>query len=146
MLHQVGDGRADVDHQVGHLHERHHQFEQVTVVVEVAVAHQALTVQVGGKDARVLIDGAVLDDVDIALRDFNHLLEALVQEVNLQVERPACHVGIEVFQIGIVVHGLKTRAPPVVLGKQLGQGGLAAADVSCYCDMHILLCFRFSSC
>ena len=94
--------------------------------------------QVRGKDARVLIDGAVLDDVDFTLRDLHHFLEALVQEVDLQVEWPARHVGIEVLQIGVVVHGLKPRAPPVMFGKQLGQGGLAAADVSCYCDMHII--------
>ena len=86
LLHQVGDRRADVDHQVGHLDQRHHQLKQVLVVVEVAVAHVALTMQVGGKDARVLIDGAVLDDVDVALRDLDHLLEALVQEVDLQIE------------------------------------------------------------
>lgn len=60
LCYEVGDGAAYVDHQVGQSHERHHQVKEVGVVVEVAVGHVSLVVQVGGEDARILKDGAVL--------------------------------------------------------------------------------------
>ena len=136
LRYEVGDGAAYVDEQVGQPDERHHQVEEVAVVLEVAVAHVSLCVEVRGEDACVLKDGAVLDDGVLALRYFDDVAEALVEEIDLQVEAPAVHVLIEVVEIRICLHGLEARRPAVALDEQLGEGGLAAPYVSGYCYMH----------
>ena len=136
LCHQGGNGGADVDHEVGQLDERHHEVEEVAIVVEVAVAHHALSVEIGCKDTGILEDGAVLDDGVGTLGNLDHLLEALVEEVDLQVERPPLHVGIEVLQVGVVVYGFESGGPSVTVGQHFGQRGLTTANVSCYCDMH----------
>ena len=136
LFYEVGNGRFDVDHQVGQVHERDHQVEQVGIVFKVAVGHHALVVKIGGKDACVFKDGAVLNDGMFAFGNFNHFLESFVKEVDLCVERPAGHVGVEVGQIGIVVNWFKTWCPSVTVGEHFGERGLATANISCYCDMH----------
>lgn len=42
--------------------------------------------KVGRKDASILKDCTVLDDVFIALTNLYHFFEALVEEINLKVE------------------------------------------------------------
>ena len=49
--------------------------------------------------------------------DFLQLIETLVQEVYLKVERPALHVLVEVVEIRIIVNVLIMRLPFVVFGK-----------------------------
>ena len=108
LVDEVWHRRAYVDHEVGQLHKRHHGLEEVRIVVEVAVRHVALSVKVGRKDAGILKDRAVLYDVLVALAYLHHLLKALVEEIDLQVERPSRHVLIEVVKIGVVLHRFKT--------------------------------------
>ena len=136
LLDEVGYGGADVNHEVGQFDERHHQVEEVGIVLEVAVAHQSLSVQVGREDACVLEDGAVLDEGVFRLRYLDHLLEAAVEEVDLQVERPAGHIGVEVGQVGVVLYRLETGRPAVVVGEHLGERGLTATDVSGNSNVH----------
>jgi len=136
LCDERGYGAADVNHQVGQLDEGHHEVEEVGVVVEVAVAHVALGMEVGGKDACILENGAVLNDGFGALANLHDVLEALVQEVDLEVERPAAHVLIEIVEIGVVVDGLEACRPAVVGSKELGEGGFATTYVSCDGDMH----------
>ena len=131
-----GDGAADVYHQVRQLDEGHHEVEEVGVVVEVTVAHVALCMEVRGKDACIFEDGAILDDGVIALANLHDILEAFVQEVYLEVERPAAHVLIKIVEIGVVVDGLEACRPAVVGSKELGEGGFATTYVSCDGDMH----------
>ena len=119
LRHEGGDGRADINHQVGHLHERHHQVEKVAVVVEVAVGHIPLVVEVRCEDACVLVDSTVLDDVLVRLSNLHHILEAFVEEEHLQVERPATHICIEILQVGIELHTLESGLPAIVLGEHL---------------------------
>ena len=133
---EVRDGAADVNQQVGQANEGHHQVEEVAVVLEVAVAHVALGMEVRGEDACVLKDGAVLDDGVGALRYFDNIAEAFVEEIHLQVEAPAVHVLIEVVEVGIGLDRLEARRPAVALDEQLGEGGLAAPNVSGYRNMH----------
>ena len=92
--------------------------------------------QVRCEDAGILEDGTILDDGLRRLWDLNDFLESLVQEVDLRVERPPLHVGIEVGEIRVVVDGLEPWGPAVTLGKQSRERGLAASDVSCYGYMH----------
>ena len=56
------------------------------------------------QDRTIFEDGAVLDDDVVGLGNFDHFLETAVEEVNLKVERPSLHVGIEVGEIGVVAH------------------------------------------
>ena len=60
LRYQRGDAGADVDHEVRQLHQRHHQVEEILVVVEVAVTHHALSMQIGGEDTGILEDGTFL--------------------------------------------------------------------------------------
>ena len=101
--------------------------------------------EVRGEDAGVLVDGAVLDDDVLLLGDLHHVLETLVQEVDLQVEGPPLHVFVEVGEVGVEVDGLELRGPPVVGGEHLGQRGLSAADISGDGDMHNSVYLRKSS-
>jgi O-acetyl-ADP-ribose deacetylase (regulator of RNase III) len=79
---------------------------------------------------------AVLNDDILRLGNLYHFLETFIQEIHLQVKRPARHVGIEVGQIGVVVDGFETRRPSVTMRQEFGKCGLATAYVSSYCDMH----------
>ena len=133
---EVGDGAADVYHQVGQSDERQHEIEELAVVVEVAVAHVALGMEVRSKDACVLEDGAVLDDGVLTLGDLHDVAKALVEEIDLEVEAPAVHVLIEVVKIWVCFYWLETRRPAVTLDEQLGEGGLAAPNVSSNGNMH----------
>ena len=126
----------DVNHEIGQLDERHHEIKQVGVVLEVAVAHHPHLVEIGGKDASVLKDGAVLDDGVAASTDGHNVFETLVEKIDLQVERPSVHVLIEVFKIRIEVYRFEEGRPVVVLGEHFGQRGLSAADVSGYGNVH----------
>ena len=53
---------------------------------------------------RIWRDGTVLDDYLVKLRDVHNILETLVKEINLKVERPSLHILIEVRQIWIIVY------------------------------------------
>ena len=93
--------------------------------------------QVGGEDAGIFKDGAVLNDGFVGSGNLHHVAKALVQEVNLQVERPSAHVFIVVSQVGIVVNGLEVGSPSVALGKHLGERCFSASYVSGNSYMHI---------
>lgn len=67
--------------------------------------------KVGRKDASILKDCTVLDDVFIALTNLYHFFEALVEEINLKVERPSRHITIEIVEVRIVFYWLETRRP-----------------------------------
>ena len=136
LRHERRHGGTHIDEQVGHLDERGHEVEQVLIVVEVAIGHESLVVEVGRKDAGILVNSTILDDVLVGLVDLHNVLEALVEEIDLEVERPACHVGIEIRQIRIVLHALEARLPAIMFGQHVGQRCLTTADITCYCNMH----------
>ena len=86
LRHERRHGGTHIDEQVGHLDERGHEVEQVLIVVEVAIGHESLVVEVGRKDAGILVDSTILDDVLIGLADLDHVFETLVKEIDLQIE------------------------------------------------------------
>ena len=94
--------------------------------------------QVGGEDAGVFVDGAVLHHYIVGTRDFHHIPEALVEEINLEIERPTRYVVVVVFEIRVEVYVLKAGYPSIMLCKHCGKGGLSASDISGYCNMHIV--------
>ena len=136
LRHDIGNGRADIDHEVRQFDERHHEVEEVGVVGEVAVAHIPHFVQVGREDAGILEDSPVLNDIFLAFRYFHHLFKPFVQEVNLQVEGPSVHIGVEVLEIRVVVYGFEARLPAISFGEHSGECGFSASDVTGYCDVH----------
>ena len=92
--------------------------------------------QVRSEDSRVFEDGTILDDGFFATRNGHYILESLVEKVDLQIERPALHIFIEVFEIGVEVYRFEEGRPSVVLGKHFGECGFPAADVSGDGDVH----------
>ena len=104
LAHEVRYRASEVDQKVRRVYKRHHQVEEVRVVFEVSCAHQSHAVEVRREDARVLVDCAVLDDHFVELGDVDYVLEALVQEVYLEVERPSFHILVEVCKIRVIVY------------------------------------------
>ena len=113
MTHECRDAASDIDHQVGQFHQTDHQVEEISIVCEVTVAHQSLVMQVGCENLSVLEDSTVLDDGFLVLCYFHHVVEALVQEIDLQVERPSFHVLVVVSEVRVVVHRFEVRLPTV---------------------------------
>lgn len=127
--------------EVGQLDETHHEVEEVGIVGEVAVAHQSHVVEVGSEDACVLEDRAVLDDGLLRLGDGHDIAKPLVEEIDLEIERPPLHVSIVVFEVRIVVHGLVVGSPSVAFGQQSGEGGLSRTNVSGDSNVHDIAAF-----
>ena len=85
---EVRNRGAQVDEQVRIADKGHHQVEEVGIILEVSCGHQAHVVKIGGENPGIFVDGAVLNDDIVGLGDVHHILESLVEEVNLEVERP----------------------------------------------------------
>ena len=141
MRDEVGYARLYVYHEVRQFHERHHEVEEVRIVVKVSVAHVPLRMQVRGKDACILKYRAVLYYCVFTLGDFHNFLETLVQEIYLQIERPPLHVMIEIFKIRIVVYWFKTRNPIVSFCQHLGERRFSAPDIAGNCYVHDVCLF-----
>ncbi len=62
VLDQRRHRGAQVDEQVRRAQVRGHDREQLIVVAEVALGHQAHLIEVAGKDLGILLDRAVLHD------------------------------------------------------------------------------------
>ena len=86
VAHEGRDAASDVDHEVGQLHQTDHQVEEVGVVGEVTVAHHANLMQVGSENLGILKDGTVLDDILLTLGNLYHVVETLVEEIDLEIE------------------------------------------------------------
>jgi hypothetical protein len=138
VLHEGRDTALDVNHQVWKLHQTDHQIEEIGIVLEIPVAHHADIVEIWGKDARILEDGSILHDGLLRTGNLHHIVESLVQKVNLKIERPSLHILVIIGKVWIVIYRLEVCLPAISLGKHLGQGSLAASYISCYCYMHFL--------
>jgi hypothetical protein len=73
--------------------------------------------QVGSKNMRIFIDGSVLYDHLVTILNFNDLLESVIQEIHLQVERPAGHILIKIVEIRIILNIFKSGLPVVMPGQ-----------------------------
>src|SRR3990172_9178445 len=128
-VEQGGHGSAEIDDEIGRVEKGRHRVEQFGVVAEVPLVHQALQVQVAGEDLGVLVDRAVLDHRSRRGCDRLMVLEALAEEEDLQVKAPARHIGVEVRQIGVLVHDLVIGPPAELLAQQRRDRGLPRPDV-----------------
>ena len=92
--------------------------------------------QVRRKDMGVLVNRAVLNQVAARRQDFGSLPDALAEKVNLQVERPAVHIVVEIADIGIVAL-LEIGFGARPLRQDARERGLPASDISGYGDIHV---------
>ena len=92
--------------------------------------------EVWGKNAGILVNGPVLDDILSGIADIYHFLESLVQKIDLKVERPTRHVVVKIFKVRVVVNRFILRDPSQILCQQPCKSGLSAADISCDTYMH----------
>ena len=141
LLYKIRDGGLQINEKVRHLHQGHHKVEEVGICLEIPRAHQTHIVEVRSEDSRILVDGPVLNDDIVGLGNLHHVLETLVQEINLEIERPSAHILIEVREIWIEIDRLVFRCPSVPGSEHPRESGLSAADVSGYCYMHDALRF-----
>src|SRR5690349_9160526 len=81
------------------------------------------------EDLRIFVNGAVLDERSLARADLRLGLEALAQEVDLEMEAPARHVGVEHVEVRVINHGLVVREPAQLGAQAVRELGLADADV-----------------
>src|SRR4051812_30395423 len=95
--------------------------------------------KIGRKDHRILMNGPVLNNDLGTFLYFDDLAKAIVEEVHLQVERPARHVFVEVVEVRIVLDVFKLWQPTKVLGENLCKRGFAGAYVPCNGNMLYIL-------
>jgi hypothetical protein len=60
-----------------------------------------------------------------ALLNGTYLLEAAIEEVNLQMERPRVHIGVKIFQIGVVINTFEFGPPAEMLREHAREAGFA---------------------
>lgn len=130
VLDERGDTGLQKNQEIGRLNLRSHQLKQAEVIAKIAGTHQAHFVEIGRKNVCVLIDRAILNDGLVAFLDVDNLLEAVVQKIYLQVERPARHVEVKILQVGVVVGGLEVDFPAKMMGQRFGERGFAGADIA----------------
>ena len=49
----------------------------------------------------------------VTLGDFYYIMKSLIQEIDLQVERPSFHILIIISQIGIIINRFEIRFPTI---------------------------------
>ena len=92
------------------------------------------------EDMRILVDRAILKDrprIAVVGQHVHRLLNAAPEEVDLQIERPAVHVLVEIADVGVVAL-LEVGFGVVTLGQNPGQRGLPASDIACNGYIHII--------
>ena len=136
VFHQMRNGGSQVNHQVGHTHHRHHRLKQFHIALEIAVIKVAHRMIVRCEDIDTLKDASVLDNRFFRLGDGEQVLETLLKEIHLQGKRPSGDVLVVVFKIWVEIDRLKLWRPAIVLGEQMGERGLSAANISCNDDVH----------
>lgn len=105
-------------------------MKNIEIALVVAVIDMLALVQVSGKDVRVFVDGAVLNNGFLAFADLSHLVKPTVQKIDLQVKRPARHVFIEIAQVWILVNRFIERSPAVMFGKFFYEGSFPTTNIA----------------
>ena len=127
---------AEIDEKVWSLDKRHHQPEKLHVGIVVTVSQISHRLVVGDKDIDALENSPVLNDNILRMSNFQNILETLGQEIDLQIERPPLDILVVILQIWVISDRLIFRRPAIMLRQHTSQCRLAAADISCYSDVH----------
>lgn len=120
----------EIDNQIRLLKVLGHYAEQIAVILIISGGHIPHLMQVIGKDLHILVDGAILHGGEIALGHPLMGFESLGEKINLQIEAPAPHIGIEIVQIRIVDDALVKRLPAEPIGDNVSERGFPNADVA----------------
>ena len=101
----------------------------VVALVQVAKRIEGAREYVG-----ILIDGAVADGRLWIGCQFQVLVGAVAEEVDLQVEGPGLHILVEIGQVGVVDHRFEGCAPAEALADAFGQGGFTGSNIAGHQD------------
>lgn len=132
VFYQSRDAGPQINEQIGGFDRRDDGLEERQVIVEVTALHEAHICQIGGENIGILVDGAILHDGSAALLYLLHLTVATGQKKNLQVERPALHVHVEIGQIRIAFRVFVMDFPAKMARQKFAKGGLTRPDVPRY--------------
>ena len=124
------DGTLQVDHQVRSLHHRHHQVEKSHVSLEIPLRKIPLFIVVGDEYIDALEDCPVLDYHIIRLGYLHEVLETLLEEIYLKVERPSLDILVVILQVWVICDSLVFRGPSIIIHKHSRQSGLPCTDIS----------------
>ena len=109
--------------------------EKCSVVLKIARGHQAHSMKVWRENKGILVDSTVLHHGIRALLNVDNLLETVVQEINLQIERPPWHIVIEIVKVRVVLNVLVVGLPVKALGQNLRQSSFTGTYVAGNSDM-----------
>jgi dihydroorotase len=138
LLNELRNPCPQVNQKIRGLDHAAHGLKQVKIGVVIALIQVLSLFEVLGEDKGVLVDSPVLDDGMGTAANFKDLIEAAIEEVDLERESPFGHVVVKILQVGIVVHRFQMWLPVVVGSKFPDQGCFAGPDISGHCYV-----FRF---
>ena len=99
------------------MHHFHHYVVGVHVRVVVPFRQISLGIVVGHENVHAFEQGAVLDNDVLGFGYFQYIVQALLQEVHFQGERPALDVFVIIGQIRVVGNGLELGGPAIMAGQ-----------------------------
>ena len=130
LLNKLRDVGPQIDQKVGRFNKADHRIIDIEIALVVAIVDVTTGMKIGGEDVCVFVDRTVLDHGSRAFADLANLVETAIQKIDLQMERPLCHVAIEIAEIWVLVDRLEQRCPAVVLRQLVGERAFAGADVT----------------
>src|SRR5690606_19514971 len=130
--HQFGDIRLQVDQQIRWSCHVDHGSVQIEIACIISFTHQSCTVQVVRKNVSVFVYGSVLNYSGVTLLNLLNLPEPCIEEVDLQVKRPARHVIVKIAQVGIFIYRLVQGCPAVMLSQACCKLCLTRTNISRY--------------
>src|SRR5688572_16997590 len=101
--------------------------------------------KIGRKDVSIFKDGAILNNCLCTSLNFQYLVQAIVQKVNLKIKAPTWHILIKIVEVRIMIHIFKLGYPFVMLGKHFSKGRFSSADITGNCHMFWFFTFRHIS-
>ena len=135
VVDERGNAGPQVDQQVRRLDLGGHGLEKRGVILEITGGHEPHIVQVRRKNVGIFVDGPVLHNGLITPVNAQYLCVTIMEEIDLQVERPALHIQVEIAEVGIIVRRLIMHFPTEVFAQLSAEGGFASTDVAGYRDV-----------
>ena len=113
MAHQSRDATSDVNHEIRKFYQTDHKIKEVGIVFKIPVTHHTDIMKIWSENLRIFKDSSILNNCIITLGDFYYIMKSLIQEIDLQVERPSFHILVIISQIGIIINRFEIRFPTI---------------------------------
>ena len=84
---------------------------QLAIAAVIAIAHEALIIEVTSKDFGVLVNTPILHDTVGTFAELVVMQQAAREEEYLRVKAPGAHITVEIGQVGIIIHSLVESFP-----------------------------------